>query len=109
MLSKCANPSCTAKLHYLHDGKIFRVDIGPILHAPGRSDEAREQVSGATVNYGKEIGGLQVVASRDGIYRPEYFWLCRECAAEMTLGVQQGSVVVLPLEQRPPLCRAAAS
>ena len=27
MVSKCANPACSAQLHYLHDGRIFRFDI----------------------------------------------------------------------------------
>ena len=29
MLSKCANPSCSAPLRYLHEGRIFSVIVGP--------------------------------------------------------------------------------
>ncbi len=28
MLSKCANPGCPAPFLYLHEGKLFRMDIG---------------------------------------------------------------------------------
>lgn len=26
MLSKCANPACTASFRYLHEGKVFRLE-----------------------------------------------------------------------------------
>jgi hypothetical protein len=49
-----------------------------------------------------------MVADRGGAYRPEYFWLCAGCAQTWTIGVQSGSVVVVPL-QRPLVQHAAAS
>jgi hypothetical protein len=27
MLSKCANPSCRASFRYLHEGKLFRIEL----------------------------------------------------------------------------------
>jgi hypothetical protein len=27
MLAKCANPACSATFHYLHEGKLFPVEL----------------------------------------------------------------------------------
>ena len=29
MLSKCANPACLARFHYLHQGRIFKIERSP--------------------------------------------------------------------------------
>jgi hypothetical protein len=59
MLSKCANPGCTALFRYLHQGKLFRLDAS--------SEEPASQ------------------STKKPARRVEYFWLCDECAARVTL------------------------
>lgn len=107
MLSKCANPACDAKLHYLHEGRIFRIDTESLAHACRRSKPAVPAVhenGGAS----REVSHLQVAADRGGAYRPEYFWLCGDCSQNWTIAVQSGSVVVMPIS-RPLVQHAAAS
>ena len=70
MVSRCANPGCAAPFLYLHQGKLFRME-----------SEAR---------FGSRN---QASADPDGkkpARRVEYFWLCRDCAAEMTLVFKKG-------------------
>ncbi|HXY51769.1 MAG TPA: hypothetical protein VEI01_20140 [Terriglobales bacterium] len=65
MISKCANPACSARFLYLHSGKLFRFereaqeDDGPFL---GFDPSVRKHSQGV-----------------------EFFWLCEACAAVMTL------------------------
>jgi hypothetical protein len=68
MLSKCANSSCSTAFLYLHDGKLFRMDV------------ADTDVASADI--------------RKPPRRLEFFWLCNECAASMTLTYKQGVGVV---------------
>ncbi len=82
MLSKCANPDCAAPFIYLREGKLFHINtaIGPQLVTEGKPPQ-----------------------------RIEYFWLCSDCAANMTLAFQRGKgVVTVPLPQQVSR-RAAAS
>jgi hypothetical protein len=75
MLSKCANPSCSNSFLYLHDGKLFRMDVIAENEAPRAEGKKHSQ-------------------------RIEYFWLCNECAASMTLRYRDGSgVVAIPLRR----------
>lgn len=69
MLAKCANPTCSAPFRYLHEGKLFRLDLG--AGPPSR----REHVP----------------------RRLQYFWLCEQCARTMTLVMQAGRVLARPL------------
>ncbi|MBO0912375.1 MAG: hypothetical protein J2P13_11335 [Acidobacteria bacterium] len=65
MVSKCANPDCTAPFRYFHTGKLFRVETSSGLErrrAMGQSDEPRKPIR-----------------------RLEFFWLCEDCASKMTL------------------------
>jgi hypothetical protein len=64
MLSKCANPGCPAPFLYLHQGKLFRLDTGT-AHPAAQSKER-------TVRH------------------LEFFWLCEECAAKLTLDYKKG-------------------
>jgi hypothetical protein len=73
MLAKCANPSCTALFHYLHEGRLFRLEADPELipfvdaYASGLSSKV------------------------------EYFWLCNRCAESLALRLgQDGKVVTVP-------------
>jgi hypothetical protein len=75
MLSKCTNSSCSNSFLYLHDGKLFRMDV--IVENEALRPEGKKH-------------------SR----RIEYFWLCNECAASMTLSYRDGSgVVAIPLKR----------
>ena len=78
MLSKCANPGCPATFLYLHEGKLFRLDtkVEILARVPVREVTRPSR-------------------------RVEFFWLCDQCAAELTLGYNRGTgitVVSLPNE-----------
>lgn len=66
MLSKCANPACSAPFLYLHEGRLFRIEVESLCAA----------------HTGKE--------QRKPSRRPEYFWLCDSCARAMTLKYKPG-------------------
>jgi len=68
MVSKCANPECSAKFRYLRQGQLFQIE----------SRAPPELEAGA----GGRRSPLQ------------FFWLCDECAAEMTLVFRKDSGVV---------------
>lgn len=69
MLSKCANPSCSASFFYLHEGKLFRCEtsVGDDL---------------STYDTGMKKSSRRV----------EFFWLCANCAPKMTL-IKNGEAV----------------
>jgi len=73
MVSKCANPACSEKFLYLHQGKIFQLTPTPEVEAVG--------------------GGFP-----PSLY--ERFWLCDKCCKEMTLvwGGTEAKLVPLPAE-----------
>jgi len=75
MISKCANPDCSASFRYLRDGKLFRVDLDELENRPeSDSDKAW--------------------------HRREHFWLCGCCAASLTLVAEKGrGVTAVPLSQ----------
>ncbi len=73
MVSKCANPECSAPFLYLHRGKLFRIDT------EGRQDRRR--------NMGNENKGGK------SLRRIEFYWLCDECALKMTLAFDKGNGV----------------
>jgi len=72
MLSKCANPSCTASFRYFHQGKLFRMEVGT-----SEPDEAVLTRAGKSVR------------------RAEFFWLCDRCATRMTLEHNSSGGVVV--------------
>ena len=67
MLSKCSNPACSNSFLYLHEGKLFRVEV-----------DANDYVSGITGHFRKSSKRL------------EFYWLCRNCAAQFSVTVVQG-------------------
>jgi len=75
MLSKCANPNCSAPFRYLRDGKLFRWDGVAITHhaaSPSHAPKPNRKV--------------------------EFFWLCADCASRMVVVFQPGvGVTVRPL------------
>lgn len=56
MLSKCANPVCSATFRYLHQGRIFQLVPGP---------------------------AVEWAAVENGLLPVERFWLCDVCSREM--------------------------
>jgi hypothetical protein len=64
MLSKCANPGCSASFLYLHEGKLFRFDTDFESAARPKTEKTARRV--------------------------EFFWLCGECAAQFTLRYEKG-------------------
>lgn len=78
MLSKCANPGCSAKFHYFHVGRLFRWET------ESRTLQAQEFGTDPT--------------AKKSVRRVEFFWLCPECSVKMTLTFQHGTgVIVAPL------------
>ena len=77
MISKCANPACSASFRYLHEGKLFRFERK-------RIEEARP-FQEVDPGVRKNSGGI------------EFFWLCDQCAATMTLTYRKG-IGVTPSE-----------
>jgi len=71
MLSKCANPACSVRFLYLHEGKLFRIEVET-----------------------KRGSGQAVIADRKPSYRSEYHWLCDACSKRMTLKYEPGTGVV---------------
>ena len=75
MLSKCANPDCSHRFLYLHEGKLFRWDGRQIIqHRSFLADQSKP--------------------SR----KLEYFWLCNDCSRRMTLVFRRDTgVTIRPL------------
>lgn len=69
MLSKCANPACSASFHYLHEGKVFRLE--------------------------RDVVPSDVAASQSHDF--EYFWLCPVCSSFLTVVYEETMVKVQPL------------
>ena len=74
MLSKCANPSCSAPFLYLHSGKLFRVERRlPMVLEPFETEMSEKKMPQSV----------------------EYYWLCAACSSEFTLvRAQEGGVVL---------------
>lgn len=66
MVSKCANPDCSAPFRYFHVGKLFRLETMPGF------DRRRS------------LGDDDDLMSRP-LRRVAFYWLCEDCAAKMTL------------------------
>ncbi len=64
MLAKCANPACSAKFLYLHEGRLFAIasKVDPQKRGPPRDPEYTTRSSTL-----------------------EYFWLCSSCCCAMTV------------------------
>jgi len=86
MLSKCANPSCSATFLYLSHGKLFRME--------STSGNESSTAYGANPDTKKNNWHL------------EFFWLCDQCANAVTLAYTKGHrITTQPLTQ----AEAAAS
>jgi len=74
MISKCANPGCSARFLYLHSGKLFRFEREP--------KEDKELLMGFDPTVHKHSTGV------------EFYWLCETCAQKVTLTYRKGSGVI---------------
>ncbi len=70
MVSKCANPRCSARMKYMHDGSLYVVPK-PAMDSYGMRD--RGEFSAPS---GEQI---------------ECFWLCEACSRKLTI-TKQGEV-----------------
>ena len=75
MVSKCANPECSAPFLYFHRGKLFRFE------SYGREDRRR---------YLGDENGMNKC-----LRRIEFYWLCEECSEKMTLGFDKVSGITV--------------
>ncbi len=89
MITKCANPECSAPFHYLREGRLFQVDRDRSGHL---------------------VPGPFLMTSNGVPHQLEHFWLCGSCARRFTLvfDAQRGVVTApLPPGPRRPGYRAA--
>ena len=90
MLSQCANPLCSKPLHYLRDGKVYRVEI------------KEEPVLGNTP--------FLISSASKTPKRLQHYWLCGECTKSMTLRFDDhGHITVLPKSIKMTVMPAAIS
>lgn len=62
MVSKCANPKCTARMKYLHEGRLFVVQTSSSVRY------WRQESDSFSAPPGRQI---------------EHYWLCDSCAHSM--------------------------
>ena len=86
MISKCANPACSARFLFLHTGKLFRFERRPTAD--------KEPFLGFDPTLRKHSTGV------------EFFWLCENCSATMRLDYRSGSGVIVRQERQ--LLKAAS-
>ena len=79
MISRCANPACSTRFRYLHEGRIFQFEVRSI---PVAGVDAR---------------------GTNGLPRgTEYFWLCDSYALTMTLVLEpDAGVALVPVQGGP--------
>jgi len=76
MLHKCANPDCVRPFRRLSEGKLFLIEIA------GSPSRTSDRWDGQT------------------LHRVEHFWLCEQCASELTLSFDKGrGLVTVPLPE----------
>jgi hypothetical protein len=80
VVSKCANPRCTARLKYLHDGSVFAV----------RKRSARHECVTDEGSFA-DSPGTEV----------EWFWLCEHCSRLLSIS-RDGSLVCATPSHTPP-------
>jgi len=73
MVSKCANPACQAPFRYFHTGKLFRIDKETVYK--------RHRLLGTEHEAKKPMRHV------------EFYWLCDDCARNMTLAFDESSGV----------------
>jgi ribosomal protein L37AE/L43A len=89
MLSKCANPGCSAAFLYLNRGKLFRVE----------TVSAKVQAESDVTGYGEKKSERKA----------EYFWLCEECSRSLTLAYDRSVGITTRRTMKEVAVAAAAS
>jgi hypothetical protein len=74
MISKCANPACSVRFLYLHEGKLFRFER--------EAKEDTQPLMGFDPGLPKRARSV------------EFYWLCAHCAENMTLVRRKGGGVI---------------
>ena len=78
MLHKCANPTCLNPFRKLSEGRLFLVEM----------------------EITDPVGRVRARADGRAPHRIEHFWLCKDCAAVLTLSFERGQgVVTVPLPE----------
>jgi len=70
MLSSCANPSCSSKFRYLHQGKLFLL----------RSDH-NQNVTSSRVNFAGTVNHIH------------YAWLCDQCLQKFEVVLDSDNLI----------------
>jgi hypothetical protein len=85
MLAKCANPACSARFRYLHEGRLFAIE----------SDTGSAR-----------IGLMSDPEYTGGRHRLQYFWLCSSCCRTMTLRASGELDIIVEgrAERQPNVC-----
>jgi len=78
MVSKCANPECSAAFLYLHSGRLFRIETS--------SGHERRRAMGEET-------------PRKPLRRIEFYWLCQNCAPRMTLAYEHDAGISVRLKE----------
>ena len=74
MVSKCANPVCSASFRYFREGRLFEIEV------------TADQMKGPADS------------QRKPHRRVEYYWLCSICATKLTVKTDaERGVVTVPL------------
>jgi hypothetical protein len=77
MVSKCANPECSAPFRYLRFGKLFRVEM-----------QRDPSVSQALE---------PMFAPQKSARRAHFFWLCDGCSSKVKLVLGKNGIAMEPL------------
>lgn len=81
MLAKCANPVCPTRFRYLHEGRIFNIEVpnGPATNV------------------------------RPAATRIEHYWLCAECSRTWKVTRRNGAAAIEPRHlELPQYCISSA-
>ncbi len=91
MITQCANPDCSAPLHYLRGGRLFRFDLRPPLH-PCRDVP-------------------KTICSAKPAQASVFFWLCESCSRRFSLrfSLRQGLELIPALPVRGALTRISSN
>ncbi len=85
MLSKCANPECSAGFHYFGQGKLFEVHF----------EDAHVCETAGLLPFEQKV--------KKPIKSVEHFWLCDDCSNRLTVGVdRENNILVMPLPKSKP-------
>ena len=78
MVSKCANPECSATFLYFHVGKLFRIETD--------SGQERRRAMGNDAEQKRRMRHI------------EFYWLCDMCSDKMKLVFEKGvGITVQPV------------